>query len=211
MGDTRPGEHTVKKNTFQIQREESYTRLIEEGTTVFLEKGYVNTTIDDIAKAAGYTRGAFYFHFADKQDYFIHLLKAHDERRGSDFSKLPYQFDPNKTSLSEVFKTSLESLFRKVYGKSLSGWIFVVIGFYQQSKNDPALLHEMKSLHKTFESDETAFIRSLQDQGYISADLDPDTTALQLIMTTYGYLISYYLYDIGDLDMLIQAYLKIVS
>ena len=43
---------------------------------VFYEKGVSNTTLDEIAKVAGVTRGAIYWHFANKTDLFLALHDA---------------------------------------------------------------------------------------------------------------------------------------
>ncbi|MEI2301154.1 TetR family transcriptional regulator [Ensifer sp. MJa1] len=43
---------------------------------VFYEKGVSNTTLEEIAKAAGVTRGAIYWHFANKTDLFLALHDA---------------------------------------------------------------------------------------------------------------------------------------
>lgn len=53
-----------------VQRRAAATRqrLIDFGVQLFVEKGYLETTPQDIATAAGVTTGAFYYHFASKED-----------------------------------------------------------------------------------------------------------------------------------------------
>jgi AcrR family transcriptional regulator len=46
-------------------------------------EGFHRATVEDIAEAAGYTRGAFYAHFADKADLLLTLLEERD-RAGLD-------------------------------------------------------------------------------------------------------------------------------
>ncbi|SAL02755.1 TetR family regulatory protein [Caballeronia calidae] len=45
-------------------------RLLDAAERVFYEKGVSRTTLADIAQAAGVTRGAIYWHFANKGDLF---------------------------------------------------------------------------------------------------------------------------------------------
>lgn len=52
------------------------TSLLNAAEQVFCEKGVSNTTLNEVAKAAGMTRGAIYWHFRDKN----HLLKTMFER-----------------------------------------------------------------------------------------------------------------------------------
>jgi AcrR family transcriptional regulator len=48
--------------------------LIDAARDVFLERGFGGATVDAIAGAAGYTRGAFYSNFGSKEELFAELL-----------------------------------------------------------------------------------------------------------------------------------------
>jgi TetR/AcrR family transcriptional regulator, transcriptional repressor for nem operon len=43
------------------------TKLLEAATMIVREKGYSATSVDDLCKAAGVTKGAFFHHFASKE------------------------------------------------------------------------------------------------------------------------------------------------
>ena len=43
------------------------TKLLEAATTIVRRKGYAATSIDDLCKAAGVTKGAFFHHFPSKE------------------------------------------------------------------------------------------------------------------------------------------------
>jgi AcrR family transcriptional regulator len=58
-------------------------RLLDAGARVFAGEGFYGATVEDIAEAAGYTRGAFYAHFVDKADLLLTLLEERD-RAGLD-------------------------------------------------------------------------------------------------------------------------------
>src|SRR4051794_5367182 len=63
----------------QAERRASTRRdLLDAARRVFGSRGYGAATLDEIAEAAGVTRGALYYHFAGgKEDLFLALL---DER-----------------------------------------------------------------------------------------------------------------------------------
>lgn len=201
----------MKKNKFQMKKEETYKHLIEKGYFVLLKKGFSKTNIADIAEAAGYTRGAFYFHFESKEDYFIHVMKYHDEKRGDEWSNLPYQYNPEVTPLKEVLKQSVSSLWENVYEDTKSGWLLVGIDFYQSAKDDPSIKPQLKEIHKNWEDDVAQYVRALQDQGYVPSSINPEEAALQFIMATYGYMVTFYMYDKKDFNILLNFYLKIFS
>ena len=71
----------------RLSREESrgqtQQRLIDAAQSVIARKGLAGTSVEDIAAAAGYTRGAFYSNFRSKSDLFIELLRR-DHRQAHD-------------------------------------------------------------------------------------------------------------------------------
>ena len=52
-----------KRLTREESKEQTRLRLLDAAQTIFMKKGYVATSVEDIAEAAGYTRGAFYSNF----------------------------------------------------------------------------------------------------------------------------------------------------
>jgi TetR/AcrR family transcriptional repressor of nem operon len=45
-----------------------HDRIVKEASRLFRERGFENVTVGEIMKAAGLTHGAFYAHFASKQE-----------------------------------------------------------------------------------------------------------------------------------------------
>lgn len=54
---------------------ETRNHILDMAERVFLEKGVSRTSLDDIAAAAGVTRGAIYWHFKNKADLFDALMQ----------------------------------------------------------------------------------------------------------------------------------------
>ena len=48
--------------------ERTRRRIVGHATQLIHDKGYRGTTIDDVIKAAGVTKGSFYFHFSSKEE-----------------------------------------------------------------------------------------------------------------------------------------------
>ncbi|MDP1632721.1 MAG: TetR/AcrR family transcriptional regulator [Caulobacter sp.] len=65
-----PDRRTTKKE----QREASVARILDAALNGFLGRGYRSTTVEDIAAAAGLTKGAIYFYFENKTAVFLALL-----------------------------------------------------------------------------------------------------------------------------------------
>jgi TetR/AcrR family transcriptional repressor of mexAB-oprM operon len=54
--------------------EKTRTAILQAAETLFLEKGVANSSLEHIARHAGVTRGAVYWHFANKADLFNAML-----------------------------------------------------------------------------------------------------------------------------------------
>ncbi len=62
------------------QSNETSQRILNQAMRIFLEKGYHGTSIDEITKAAGLTKGALYWHFKNKEDLLRRIIDEHEER-----------------------------------------------------------------------------------------------------------------------------------
>lgn len=56
--------------------EETRSSILAAAERVFYAKGVSTATLEDVATAAGVTRGAIYWHFANKTDLFLELYKS---------------------------------------------------------------------------------------------------------------------------------------
>lgn len=50
-------------------------RMQSTGLELFYQQGYYNTSIDDILKKLSLSKGAFYYHFQSKEDFFISIVQ----------------------------------------------------------------------------------------------------------------------------------------
>lgn len=60
----------------KAEAEETRSSILHAAERVFFEKGVSNASLDDVAKAAGVTRGAIYWHFSNKTDLFLELYNT---------------------------------------------------------------------------------------------------------------------------------------
>ncbi len=60
-----------KRLTRQESKEVTRKRLIEAAERLFIRKGFNNASVEEISEMAGYSRGAFYSNFDDKEQIFL--------------------------------------------------------------------------------------------------------------------------------------------
>src|SRR4029453_6243198 len=59
------------------RRQQTRDQLLDAAGQVFARRGFHAATIDEVAEAAGYTKGAVYSNFASKDDLVLALLDKH--------------------------------------------------------------------------------------------------------------------------------------
>jgi len=70
--------------TREQSRDQTRERLLDAAQAMFMKKGFVGASVEDIALAAGYTRGAFYSNFSGKSELFVELLRRDHEAMQAD-------------------------------------------------------------------------------------------------------------------------------
>src|ERR1035437_4785107 len=63
----------------QERKSQTRERLIDAAAAVFAQRGFEPATLDEVAAAAGYTKGAVYSNFASKTELFIALIERRIE------------------------------------------------------------------------------------------------------------------------------------
>jgi TetR/AcrR family transcriptional repressor of nem operon len=65
-------------------------KLLDAAVQVVRTKGYAATSVDDLCKAAGVTKGAFFHHFESKEDLAVAAAAHWNEFTGAFFRSAPY-------------------------------------------------------------------------------------------------------------------------
>lgn len=78
----------VERWTRERRLEHTRSLLLDAAEEVFAEKGFIPATLDDIARAAGYTKGAIYKHFATKEDLFLAVSDRYWRRYFDHFAEV---------------------------------------------------------------------------------------------------------------------------
>jgi AcrR family transcriptional regulator len=77
-----------KRLTREDSRDQTTQRLLDAAQKLIAKKGLAATSVEDIAAAAGYSRGAFYSNFNGKSDLFIELLRRDHDHASAEFFAL---------------------------------------------------------------------------------------------------------------------------
>lgn len=100
------------KNQRQIQKEATRERILSTALELFVSRGYVATTVDDIAAAANTTRVTFYSHFESRRELMRALIQGLD-------SILERRDEPGRSSTASLLVAAV----REGSQEKLGGWL----------------------------------------------------------------------------------------
>lgn len=66
------------------------TRILDAALALFREQGYTSTTVDDLCRTAGVTKGAFFHHFESKEAAALAAVEHWNTLTGALFEAAPY-------------------------------------------------------------------------------------------------------------------------
>ena len=74
--------------------------IINAAMLLFMEKGYLNTTTQDIVDKVNISRGLLYYHFKNKEDILYCLVEQYSDRLLKDIYIIVY--DEDKTAIEKI-------------------------------------------------------------------------------------------------------------
>lgn len=112
------------------QRKATRAKLVEAALQLFSSSGYEHATVDDISAAAGYSKGAYYFHFSTKDDVLLELLRIWTEDRTTSLASET----PDGSMTGDGMQTMLAALFSY---QAAPQWPGVLLEFWAQAIRNP--------------------------------------------------------------------------
>lgn len=166
-----------KRDERQAQRAE---RILESASDLFAHYGYDKTTMEDIARASGVSKGALYLHFRSKEDLFDGLmLRENDLLQEIILARL--EADGDRMTVFSLYRHSIEAaLARPLIRAMMTNNRRVLGDFMERIKQTPQYEETMGF--------RTEFVRQLQQARMIRADVDGDGLAALMIAVRFGYL-----------------------
>ena len=85
----------------KIQKSDRKNQILEAAFKVFINKGYSKTTMDDIVKVSGLSKGALYHYYNSKKDLFLSLIDHWEVYTFNNF----YNKESKDKKASEIIKS----------------------------------------------------------------------------------------------------------
>ena len=158
------------KKRLRPTRAQTRARLLNAAGTVFAERGYDRASLDDVAAAAGLTKGAVYSSFASKDELFYALMR---ERIGERID-LVAEAAERQPTVGDITPNASSALAELI--SSQADWHLLFIEFWARAIRDPDLSKEFARERR---SARALIARVLQERA-AEANVDLPATAEQL-------------------------------
>lgn len=161
--------------------EEREQRILNAATDLFIHYGYDKTTVSDIAREAGISKGAIYLHYQSKDD----LLEALIIREMMAYAERWFQLldeDPKGGTIAAMYKNSLHALSSSPFMAAMFRQDGRVLGNYLRKPNN--YFRTMRE--QQTQSDRYVFVKLMQEAGAVRQDIDPKVIAHIMDMLAYG-------------------------
>ncbi len=156
-------------------------KILEEALRLFQEKGISETSMADLERAAGVSKGALYFHFPSKEALVIAVL-AEARELFKEFLAQAFSKGPPRDALHRF----LEMIYQKLSEEGFrTGCLFGNTAMEVANREGPI----RRFIVETFEEWRTELaevLKQAQRRGCVETDLAPEDLALFIIAALEG-------------------------
>lgn len=160
----------------------------------FMEKGFHNSTMQDIYSATNLSPGAVYNYFSSKEDIVVAAVKEYQDWTISSLASLISE-NPNE-SFIKIFRFWLSNIKQNDISKSFS----VQLDFYSEATRNFGIREAILKFHDATHARLIELIKHSQRAGVFNAKLDPLAIARAMMGMVFGIAVHKMLEPEVDLD-----------
>lgn len=164
------------------RRAQVRARILASAAAVFARQGFAGATIDDVAAAAGFTKGAVYSNFTNKDELFLALMDAQVQARVDLVAGLLTDVQLHGTALSShTLRTIGDQLARATSAEP--DWHLLFLEFWQRAMREPVVREQFIAHRRALRAAIAEVARGALPAG---ADWLPDEAAVLVLALSNG-------------------------
>jgi AcrR family transcriptional regulator len=162
------------------QQQHTRDAILAAADRLFVEEGFHATSVDQIANAAGYTKGAVYSNFAAKEELFFAVYEQRMDRAVADLERaLEEAADPARW-LQSVFADTTSRRGRD------DRWLSTFFEFWAHVIRRPALRERFAAIHARLEEPFVAAVERHAARHGVEPAIDPLQAHLAMASMSIG-------------------------
>jgi len=162
------------------RRQDTRERLLQAAQLVFARHGYDRATVDEIVREAGFSKGAFYVHFASKEDLFWEMLDERIRREQEAFRRAVDARAP----VVENVRTVLSAVFALVEEDPL--WPAMLLEFWAHAGRNEKVRRRLADMYRRWRDLTVEILAAGQEAGRVRKDIDVEFVASVLVAMVEG-------------------------
>ncbi|AIZ41062.1 TetR/AcrR family transcriptional regulator [Cellulophaga baltica] len=166
-----------------LKRMATMHKMQVTGLELFYRKGYYNTSVDEILKELSLSKGAFYYHFKSKEDFFISILQQLVVRKI--YSMLIEPIEGHDNPLDLISSCLDESLQMAEHNENDYG--FVLSNFITEfNGKNPEIMKYLNDTLKIWEVNLVSALQRGKFNGFVDRHVDCEGAASYIISSYIG-------------------------
>jgi AcrR family transcriptional regulator len=125
-----------KRKTQAERREETREQVLAAAARVFARNGFHATSLEAVAEEAGFSRGAVYYNFSDKEELFLELLDRRCAERAQDLREVFADADDDVEATSRQAQLAAQHALDAMTGDA--EWRALYMEFLAHAARNPA-------------------------------------------------------------------------
>jgi TetR/AcrR family transcriptional regulator, fatty acid metabolism regulator protein len=170
---------TTSRSLKQKQRQEREALILQAAEEVLMERGYHETSIDEIAARVGIAKGTVYLHFPSKEDLVIAIFER-------DLQQLLQYIDSTMSSTLTA-REKIESIFDLMHGGIISKRMQLLFSISNSGGLRHLLVEKKSCLREVWDQLSTR-LNLLFEEGKATGDFDSTLPTLVMLSAFYSLL-----------------------
>lgn len=169
------------RNRRDVQRERTRQELIDAAGFVFAKHGYHGASVDQVAEAAGFTKGAVYSNFRSKNDLVLALMDEYVAERQREATELFDSAADADHALRDVGKHLIGAI------HTGAKWQRLLIAYAVSGQHDPELADAMRLRRQRLRTSLAGMIERVAERHGLTLPFPPDETAMVVLALSNGF------------------------
>lgn len=182
-------------------------RILAAAGRVFARKGFRAASLDQVARDAGLTKGAIYWHFTSKDELFFALL---DHKFVQNTAPVPAEL--RLAAATADPRLALTMLLKANFARLLDDpdWARLYLEFIAQARDD-TLRARLAQFHAASLALVAGYMATMQDAGLAPRGQDPRMLAMFWMALFDGLLLAWIINPHTDLDAQVERLVDLLS
>ncbi|HZU70077.1 MAG TPA: TetR/AcrR family transcriptional regulator [Ktedonobacteraceae bacterium] len=171
---------TAHRSLKEKQRQEREELILQEAEKVLMEKGYYETSIDEIAARVGIAKGTVYLHFPSKEDLVVAIFQR-------DMERLLQLIKTTLASSSLTPRAKAEVILEQLYGSLFTRrmQLFYSITNFAELKQN---ILERKACVRDLWEEIGADMTTLFEEGKAAGEFDSSIPTAVMLSTFFSFM-----------------------